>query len=478
MIHRKPSCSFWLMQVFWIAQLFVIVLMRVSFADGFSFVKAIGCWTAICAIGVFCHHFLVLKDKNWMGVSIAFFIPYWLVFYLIPLRISMDGSYTSTKEHIVEPRFWPDIVYVASLGIVCFMIGYSVFSHTLEAKKRSVPCEGTRHEKETIGIAAWGLLMIACAAFLLFMKSGGLNLYEGGYIHVGNLGWLPRATYIVFELTYRAAACAWAIYIIFCNGLRLRQVVPIAALLFMVLMMVLSGDRGLLAWTSICVLVVLSQKKPIRFQTLLLVILSASVLLAFVQIYRALEPKSIAGAVQAMQAADYWPLLGLTQFAEACAPTVTNAFAIVEEQGHRGGLFFSQDLLGIIPFYGKLFPWLPAAGDLTMHGTGAYVTYYVFGYHPYGLATTIVTDLYIDFPVPIVMILLLMYGAAAGVLYQKRFCGRFKTGLFCYATLFPGFMYSVRANYFSSIRLLWAIVIYVVVITLSNVLRRHSPEGA
>jgi oligosaccharide repeat unit polymerase len=407
-----------------------------------------------------------------MVLPITFYLPYWLVFFLIPVRLITQEGYKSKYQSIIASEYWPAVVFAASIGICCFLGGYSLIARKKKQEKNAFRKSPSSREVMVIKVSAWILLFIAVAAFGVFMISGGTDLYKGGYVHVRNLDWTANVAYIAFENGFRGATGLWAIYLLLCYKLRWHHLIPISCLGIMLLAMVLSGDRGLLAWFGICVLVIYSQRRPIKLWHMLFFVLLGSLTFSVIQKVRPTGERTVTAYTSAIKEVDLFE--GLTQYAESTASTITNAFDAVEKNGYFHGTFFGQGLLSIVPFYGKLFPWLPAVKDSQMDGTGAYMTNYVFGYHKYGLATTVVTDIYLDFGLIGVSVIMFFYGCFGGYLYNCRDRGKYHFGLLCYAFFVPAFMYSTRASVTSSFRLLWTILLcYVILIAVDNLMIRR-----
>ena len=343
---------------FWLFLLMTVVVVRLVVDDDFIFILITSVWTVLSFLGIFFHHSYLIGDKNWMAMPIAYFIPYWLVFYLIPVRLVMQEGYAIRKEHIVAFEYWPAVVFAASIGICSFFGGYVLIARKITQQQCTFQKPPGSRDIRVMQMSAWIILFIALASFSVFMASGGTGLYRGGYVHVQHLGWSARVASIAFETAIRGAIGIWAIYLLMYRRLRWSHLIPLTSLGAMVLAMVLSGDRYLLAWSGICVLVVYSQRYPIRLHHMLLFLLIGSIAFSVIQKVRTIDEGSIDTYVAAITE-DFDPMEGLTQYAENIAPTVTNAFAAVEQDGHFHGTFFIQGILSIIPFFGKLFYWLP-----------------------------------------------------------------------------------------------------------------------
>jgi len=426
--------------------------------------KIMVAWSMLCMGGIIFSQYVFFRDKDWMALPIAFYLPYWLIYYLIPTRRLYEEGYLERKVHLVSDQYWPQATHLASLSISAFMIGFYILAKRVG--RGSYVTDGKTIEggrRRIICITAWILLIATTVTFIQFMMKGGINLYGGGYVHVGHLEWGARASSIAFETCFRAAVCAWSIYIILGSGFSWRNVVPVLVLGGMLSAFIWAGDRDLLVWAGICAIVVLAYRRPIRWYEMGAALVVGGLVLAFVENYRAIEVKTMSEAANVIKE-DVGVSKGLAGFSESLAPTVTNAFALVDEQGHFGGVFFMQNLAGIIPLYSSIFPWLPSAKDSVMSGTGAYITDYVFGYHPYGLATTIVTDLYVDFPYVGVVAVMTLYGLFAGALYRFRGSGKYMEGLFSYALLLPGFMAATRGSGSGILRMTWSILLYLCVV--------------
>lgn len=464
---KKRTHGFWLLQLLLLMQLGLLIIFKTGYYNSSDFIITASWWTLAFVLIIICHQFFILYDRNWMSLGLMFFIPYWLVFYLVPLREKLDHSFVNSKSVKTASLYWPDVVYLASLSIICFMIGFSFVSR----KGMQIYSSGEKlnnpDNKKIFLRTAWILLVFSVISFTAFLICGGYKMYKGGYVHVNHLGWMVGFIYILYLNSFRSALCSWTIFVFFFDKFRLCWLVPAFLFLSMLLTIVLSGDRGLLAWSAVSVIAIISQKRRIRAYEIGLVLLTASIVFAFVQEYRVLEEKSFVKAFDNLKDQKLWPILGLTQFSEALAPTVTNAFAIVEEKGHFNGMFLAQDALSVLPFYTRIFPWLPAAKDRAMRNTGSFVTRFVTGDNRSGLATTLVTDLYLNVSVPLVLFFMILYGMLGGILYNKRSSGEFMTGLFCYAIFFPGFMGSVRGPYLLVGRFLWEVLIFIVALKIS-----------
>jgi len=464
--RRTPKTSF----AFWIFQLIAVVLIRLFIVNDSSYISIMSVWSVLCFIVVLFQHPYLTGDKNWMAIPIVSYISYWAIFFLIPMRLVIQEGYKPRKEHLIVFENWPAVVFTASIGICFFLGGYFHIAGKKKKKyvfRKSLGIEEVR----VIQISAWILLFITLVTFSILMLSGGTRLYDGGYVHIKHLDWNARAMFLAFDTAFRGAIGLWAIYLLIYVRLRWRHVIPTGCLGIMLLAIILSGDRGLLAWSSICVLVIYSQRRPFRLRHMLCILLMASIAFGAIETVRTEENRSITTYVSAITK-DIKPFIGITQYAESSASSVTNAFSAVNHTGHFHGTFFMQGLLSIVPFYGKLFPWLPSVKDSRMDNTSSFMTYYVFGYHRYGLGTSIVTDIYIDFGLIGVSVIMLLYGLLSACLYNCRDGGKYHFGLLCYALFFSTFMIAIRGTATHSIRLVWTILLCYVIFKIAyNIVR-------
>ena len=461
---------------FWIFQLIAIVFIRLFIVDDFSFISIMSVWSVLCFVAVLFQHLYLTGDKNWMAIPVISYIPYWIIFFLIPMRIIIQESYEAKMESLIVFENWPAVVFTASIGICFFLGGY--FHIAGKKKKKYVFRKSLgAGEVKVIQISAWILLFITLAAFSILMLSGGTRLYEGGYVHINYLDWNARVMFQAFNTAFRGAIVLWAIYLLIYDRLRWRHVIPTSCLGIMLLANILSGDRGLFAWSGICILVIYSQRRSLRLRHILCVLLMASIAFGAIQTIRTKEDRSITAYISAITE-DIDPFIGITQYAESSAPTVTNAFSAVDQTGHFHGTFFMQGLLSIMPFYDKLLPWLPSAKDIGMSGTASFMTYYIFGYMPYGVGTSIITDIYIDFGLIGVSVIMLLYGLLSAYLYNCRDGGKYHFGLLCYALFFSTFMTAIRGTATHSIRLIWTILLCYVIFKIAyNIVRGRDYRG-
>lgn len=463
---QKRGYGHWVNLLFWLFHFGVLIILRTAVRDQAAYIRAMAWWTFSCGLTIILHHFFVLKDKNWFSLPLLFYIPYWLIHYLIPIRILVDDLYVSSTAHYTLDDYWSIVMHIASLGIAAFMIGYSLVSRP---ERMGISLLRLNHEeKDTVRRAAVILLYASTASFVLFMVVGGSGLYGEGYVHVTHLGLVPGLAHLLFTTFMQAATCTWAMVYVTKAGTLRKNILPIFLLTVMTLSLIASGSRGLAALWTIGVLVVLTQKRVLSLLLLLAILFSASLFFAYVQKYRSVGEKSLSTAYVELSQEPFWPLLGLSQLSEAMAPTVTQTAAYVNHQGHMNGLFLAQDVLSIIPFYTRVFPFLPAAGSREMQNSGNFITYQVRGHFRSGLATTVVTDLYLNLPVPLVVLFMFLLGCFSGMLYNKRFCGRYLTGLLAYAVFFSGIVSSVRAPFFKPLRMVWAVGLYCIVLHVAG----------
>lgn len=472
-IHRNSRANRYIPKTFfafWIFQIIMVVFTRLFIVDDFSFISIMSVWSVLCFIAVLFQHLYFTGDKNWMAIPIISYIIYWILFFLIPMRLIIQESYEARTESLIAFEKWPVVVFTASIGICSFLGGY--FYIAGKKKKRYVFRKSLDFgEVRIIQMSAWILLFITLATFSILMLSGGTRLYEGGYVHITHLEWNTRVMFIAFNTAFRGAIGLWAIYLLIYDRLRWRHVIPISCLGIMLLATILSGDRGLLAWSGICVLVIYSQRRPIRLRHILCVLLVASIAFGTIETVRIQEGRSITANTSVI-IEDIDPFIGIVQYAESSAPTITNAFSAVDQIGYFHGTFFMQGLLSIIPFYGKLLSWFSSDKGGRMHGTAFFMTYYIFGNYRYGLGTSIVTDIYIDFGLIGVSVIMLLYGLLSAYLYNCRDGGKYHFGLLCYALFFSTFMTAIRGTATQSIRLIWTILLCYIIFKLVKIKRQ------
>lgn len=462
----------------WVLLAIVVMLTKeFTYFDDEVFIRITALATLLWFVLVVLHHKIALADRNLMTLPILFYIPYWMIFFLIPFVISYFPEVELRRTHIIAAEYWASVVYSASLGLAFFYGGYTLLAKKSMVKTAISSCYRSQCDMRVVRFSAWIVLIISILFYAIFYISGGSAMYQGEYTGAREIGWGGSVWLIAFSSAFQGAIALWAIYFFRSRTQGVLHALSspgnlLAALLIVgcAIAMGLTGNRSLLAFGVLIFLLIYSVGRPIRFLGFVFFILVGLIAYSAIQAVRSVEYSSVAGGydtiVQSLILNE-----SLLAFSLSSAPAVTNAYLAVDQFGLFNGVFFLQGVLSVIPFYAKIFPWIPGAVDSTMGSSSNFITSFVFGSHKYGLGTTLVSDVYMDFGNIGVVLVMFFLGCIGGYLYNARLSGRYYIGLLSYSVIVPALMYSARGSVTFPLRALWIIAFcYLILLFTDKVL--------
>ena len=466
----------------WFFQLLLLLVLKQIVTDDQLFLRILSVATIFWFAVLYFSSVRLEHNRNWMVIPILFYFSYWLVFFSIPMIEAFDVTVELRRLHIIRQSQWPDVAYSAALGILSFFFGYEL--RLQQAQLNTPKLIANTVQGSTVYLSGWLMLIISFLSFGVFYISGGAAMYGGEYTGTKSLSWTVSVTHIVFNSCFQIAICLWAIYYTNHNlqddsskSGYMRVMLPLFFLAILLLFVLSSGSRSLIVFCAIIFMVVYSQYRPVNTLNFLALTFAAFSFYSIMQLLRIPGDKDVALVMSVLSEINF--LDAILMFPLSTAPSLTNAFEYVEQYGGFQGMFFLQGLLSVLPLYTKIFPMLPGAGDFALGSSSNFITTYVFGFHKYGLGTTVISDIYLDFGNSGIIILMFTLGIVSKFIYSRRYSYPFGFGMLSYGLFVPALMYSTRGAVTYPLRILWMIVLGYVLLRVMHqlVLRIYRKRG-
>ncbi|ATY78194.1 hypothetical protein CVS41_14210 [Aeromonas veronii] len=430
---------------------------------------------------VFIAAFLFFKTSNingnWLSFNVIFIFGYFVVFFQIIL-LQQFGYYLpawSYKQYWSDPKIENMSLVVSAVAIILYMIGH-LYSNIFKNKRyvAFIP-------KETDSILL--LLIIVYLSYLGFFATAGS--YRSGVYYAADA--MPISSYFlkIFNASLTAAIIIKLTKIFsLSEPLSLYRYICFFGLpLLLILTWHLGfslyiGDRGvIIAYGLLFASTYVYKNKKIGFVKLVLVLISASFLLTVVGEVRQSKDKSLTYYEQLLVSLSgkkensRWyeekvpgdSFIELAQSGRTLNHSLTN---VPSHYDYRYGVYAFKRISGIIPGMQGVVNNIVENGDDNYLSTAEFISYLIQGDNQtYGDGTSITADIYLDFGITGVFIVMFTFGFFIGF-NESKFNGDsisyLNIGVVSFFVFYSKSLYLSRSSIFLELSIIFMIWLFLV----------------
>jgi hypothetical protein len=355
------------------------------------------------------------RGTNWVSVDILFMLGFVVVHFTYPLFWSI-GVLPSESGLWYSERHVCFGTAIALAGLAAFALGFNLladrYSHVRWASHWNV---SALQRWKAIGVV---LFLLGCGATVIWVQLTQEERSRGGYVHITEMSYGARITFLASETFLRLGLVLLTVAAAQLTRRWKVGLVPKISLVLFIGWLLLLGDRSEAAAIGLVVLAAYSEyvrRIPLKF--FIPVLVGGLLLMAVVRLARHAPEHTVGSFVRTAQAQSeeltwHAPLMGFG----ASVQTLYAAVATIPAQHdfYNGKLQMST-VMGIIPFSRRLLP--PEQG----YTTSARVLTDIINTldEKWGRGTTVVADLYCDFGVPGVLVVLFALGLLSKRIQQR-----------------------------------------------------------
>ena len=412
-----------------ISQLLLLFTIFIYYVAGYSTHMdkgQIGFALSIAYLSLFLH-FLHSRKDVLKGYYLKHSILAILGLYIVHLQLYTDFVFGNIEEDNlyiwVDERVVVKGAFFATMGLICFLIGYKFFGDKVKISKASLV------EKKEIG-TKW-MVFLAGVSLLTFFATVN-PLYLVGFYGAEDKGEAATYASLFLELLL------FAIIIQNCRNMILNDRIPNSLkeyivkqgyifgiiLLLYLLSVVMSGDRGPIMTFGLCYIsgYFYVTKKKISFKRLIIFIFIGASFVSLLGEARDLD-KSLSFSKKIEMSLnesnpDQGSFLPQTEELAGSVRTLHTTLSYVpEKHDFLYGLFQLKQILICIPFVSTFNPIIFSDSHIKYATSSNFVTWINQGDYPYtGDGTTCMADFYFDFGLLGIVIGMFFFG------YFIRYC--------------------------------------------------------
>lgn len=363
-------------------------------------------------------------DRNWMRLDVLFLIGYIIVHFQIPflaaLNIEPDQpSFIWINKQVVNYATW-----MSAFAGILWMLGYSHTFHDQIQNKKPL-------FRSSIKLNLFKYDMILLSIFLLFLGLVGNSLFRG--VYDGGGSWGTGANHIFVILRVMLYLRIIYFFSIFQPNSSIKQIffkifsykVFSGVLIMYTLLFLLSGDRGpvlqvgLLSAGAYTIYI-----RPIGFKRLMLLMFLGAFIFTLLRYGRGrdhteFENGNIIERGYSSYSASEQGFNVTDELASSVRIQYRALDVVPDRHPYLNGLTFLTMSIGTIPFAGstviELFDipnqYKSSPMFFTFLGQGSF--------HSYGEGSEILADIYVNFGIYGVFVLMLFFGLFSGNITQK-----------------------------------------------------------
>lgn len=370
---------------------------------------------------IICHQLFLnqsfRRDKNWIQIDNLFLLMFFGVHFgawaLDYFGVSRIGGFS--KVQMIN--YVDYSVALALMAMASFVLGFNLFlGRTLSFSNRL-------SDRRQWIFAANITFYVGFACTLLYVLVYGVSAFSGRYegSDVGGLG--VRALYLLQQILVKLG-----ISMLFICHADKKKVIPpcivsTSCFVGILLMYLVLGDRSEFVYTGAVGLFAYSISfRRIKLHWILLAIVSVAFVLSAVQISRAQNERSLSTLYEAItsESDDVSAEKGLQNISGSGFVLLTATTAVPDEYDFFNGQLKIKEALGIIPF-GRFLFYKPEP-SIKFDNSSTFFTFYLLGPNStWGVGSTIVADVYVDFGPLGTAIALFFLGAVAGYLKKQSY---------------------------------------------------------
>lgn len=342
--------------------------------------------------------------------SFIFILSYCIVNFQVFLELNF-GSLRFAQKILPHNDFIILGTYsICLIGLICFILGLTV--------KLKLPVICYRSQSLQ-AISLYPLLIFNFGLLILYIVSVGETYLAGGYgisleskvVRYGLILELSYYAYLYFIVKTNDKTCGiW-------NGFKKIHPIYYVSLLLYVVILLAAGDRGPVLYLSLATSATIIYLSNIRLKNYYFIILGAILIFGISVFGKGRRHGTGFTFIERIEmgltednAYGDNPLSPATLELAGSGQLNFKAVQIVEEEGTFNGQFLLQQIIGTVPLLTT-----PVNSYLHINNrdinSANYLTYKVLGLSPtYGVGTTCVADLYLDFGICGVIVGLFLFG--------------------------------------------------------------------
>ena len=400
---------------------------------------------------------VLTKDRNWVQIDLYFVIMFFAIHFWVWFGDSV-GLFTLGR--LPNPKYNTYVNYgvaLSLLGICAFVLGFNL------QKRRPYPSVIRLLKSERRNWARIGNYVFFSGALLtlLYALYFGRSAFEGNYLGSSTGGLGLRAMYLLQQILVKIG-----IAIILISSSNKNKIIPanklqIAVFVTVLAMYLVLGDRSEVVYTVAVALFAYSiAYKKISVVILLSGMLGFSLLSSAVQIARTDSERSLATIYSVLVSGreEVSVVSGVENLAGSGFNVLAATSAIPEEWDFFNGKLKIKEALGIIPYGRYLF--YKRDESLPFDNSSTFLTWYILGPNSsWGVGSTIIADLYVDFGSAGVVIGMFLLGLLAAKVRNIAMRGNSIVVIVAFSYFAGLFVILPRYSFLVIIRgLLWPLV--------------------
>lgn len=378
---------------------------------------------SIVLVATFC--FIVKREYNirlkgqYFRVSSLFVIGFILVHFQIYVDYVVGNYQYMGHDYLIDTTIVPKSIVISSLALVAFYLGYFYrLNKSANSRNRIIS------NKPDIPIFSRGLVVLCYFLFILFIVNIDLRFFSGGMYGSEELGAIATYSHLYF---------VYAVFgIIILNSININrqdhtnisfyryirmQGAPLLIILAIYLPLILmSGDRGPALQIGVVFIggYIFSQNKKLKGLYYIFLLGAGILFVSILGVARAVE----------MEGGSYWDRfenIGERQQSLSSSNSISPntmelatvvrtlhvAVSYTEAYGFANGLFQAYQIVGIVPGLGTVFQNMTGKDQSELR-SAEFVTGLLKA--DWGMGTTCVADVYLDFGIIGVIIAFLLFG--------------------------------------------------------------------
>jgi len=408
-------------------------------------------------------HFLSEDKSNWLRIDLFFILGFAIVHFQWPIMYSFSN--------IIPEKYWEIFVddylinyttWLSAIGGVCFLSGYSLYNPK-KKKVRKILDSNYNYNK---------LLLFTASVFVIFLLFAGKNFLTGG-VYKGEGGSAAGGGISkYFALLFQVGLILSTGLIIYRNKVKYKgnlikwflgfnKLYLVIVVVYVVLFLLIGDRGGPLTLVLTILLLVGSFVRKFKFYEVLVLTLIGGFIMTLIGLGRS-EASGLeifdAGSDKFENTTGYDITLELANSVRTLNATV--AEVPFNHDYFYGSLWVTQ-ILSPIPFAQSIYMDIIDLEWFEIDSSG-YITYLVLGKYPtWGLGTSIIADIYVNFGLIGIIFFMLILG-----LFIKRLSIELKNPSdykwFIMAITMGGIsFYYARSNYLMSFRdIIWGFLFF------------------
>ncbi len=395
-----------------------------------------------------------LQDRNWISFEVLYYAVFWIMHFGIAVLWLVEGGMPEISSfarhgYYLYPNL-PRVALLAACGGLSFTLAFLLFAGMRERhippnnrglwyvpwKKAPtgkggfvLPPDGAAFsvpaQMRILRLVQLASVLVSFVALAAMVATAGADFFSSPY-STAVVSYPARLAKLVFFPFFTVGFATWLL----CGFMaRLNVTWALYGVYYagVLLFYIVLGQRSPVATVGAIALVLVGViRYNVRWWQLVLALVMASAVLLFVGEARTSEERSLSSFVKKgveahhEQESRWWFLGGMKHYSETVFPTLVMSVEVVpKETPYFNGYFTFRGLLGVVPFYTTVFPFL--SREERYSTSSEYMTWLYFGNSAVrtGMGTTVIVESYLDFGLPGVMATMFLVGALGAFSYRR-----------------------------------------------------------